>query len=357
MTSIPVAWVISIFALLLTAIVSRLVRMPLFARFCFCIGFISIAVVATFVGVRFQFNDPAFIVLQPYVAAITAPAFWLGFHTLTTQDGFPTNGALRAMIATLIAAWILIALPYPWTATVAVILINIFYALRLLSFLRLPAERFIHIAAKSYPTLRITLIGCVAFLMLVVTIDVSVLGTGFTAGEARAMALLSYAAVIVAMTVLLGVVAALSFGMRALQPTGDELREKVPPLEEDRAVLFRLNALMEDAALFRDPELTVARLGRRLGVPARAVSTAVNRVTGESTTRYINGLRVQHAVRLLEGSNLPVTDIMLESGFISKSSFNTEFRRITGTTPSDHRKAHRSDAKEVRKQVSVRSKS
>ena len=123
---------------------------------------------------------------------------------------------------------------------------------------------------------------------------------------------------------------------------------------EQRALKSRLEALMTEAALFRDPELTVARLGRRLGVPARAVSAAVNRVTGENTSRYINDFRVRHAAHLLESSELSVTDVMLESGFISKSSFNTEFRRITGQTPSDHRKAHASRISTVRKPVSER---
>jgi AraC-like DNA-binding protein len=48
---------------------------------------------------------------------------------------------------------------------------------------------------------------------------------------------------------------------------------------------------------------------------------------------------VRHAAALLETGDLSVTDVMLEAGFLSKSTFNTEFRRVIGKTPSEYRKA------------------
>lgn len=355
MASIPVAWLISIFALLLTVVVLRQVRIPVCARQCFAIGLLSIAVVALFVGVRFQYNDPAFIVLQPYLAAITAPALWMGFHTLTTQNGVPENGTVWLLIGTVVATWVVIALPFHWSASFAVILVNIFYTLRLFGFFRLPSEAFVHIASQTYPSMRIAIISCLAFLMLVIAIDSSVLATGLAAGEARAMTLLSDASLMVVVVITLGVFAGLSLVLGTSSRTNENAYGKTKPQEEDHAVVSRLDALMADVSLFRDPELTVARLGRRLGVPARAVSVAVNRVTGENMSRYINAYRVQHAADLLERSTLSVTDIMLEAGFISKSSFNTEFRRITGRTPSDYRKAHHVERTTVPKQASERS--
>ncbi|MEM1429620.1 MAG: AraC family transcriptional regulator [Pseudomonadota bacterium] len=355
MTSIPVAWLISIFALLLAAIVARQVRLPLLPRVFFGVGLISIVVVAGFVGIRFQFSDPSFIVLQPYVAATTAPALWLGFHTVTMQDGVPDKGTVLVLAGTVLAAWLITAVPVPWSASAAVILVNLVYVVRLFGLLRLPAERFVHIAPQVYPTLRLSLLGCLAFLLLVLVIDASVLVTGLAAGDARAMALLSDVAVVVVPVISLVVVAGLAVALgagRDLDATG---QGDVRPLDEDQAVFDQLDALMADTTLFRDPELTVARLGRRLGAPARSVSAAVNRVTGENVSRYINRLRVQHAIQLLERTNLPVTDVMLESGFLSKSSFNTEFRRITGRTPSDHRKSHRSGAVRADKAAAGRS--
>ncbi len=73
---------------------------------------------------------------------------------------------------------------------------------------------------------------------------------------------------------------------------------------------------------------------RRLGVPAKALSAAVNRVKGENISRVVNGWRVAHAGALLrEGAS--VTEAMLASGFATKSNFNREFLRVTGRAPSD----------------------
>jgi AraC-like DNA-binding protein len=60
-------------------------------------------------------------------------------------------------------------------------------------------------------------------------------------------------------------------------------------------------------------------------------------MTGENFSRYINGFRVRHAQAALRETELPITEVMFDAGFISKSSFNTEFRRIVGQTPSQFR--------------------
>lgn len=109
--------------------------------------------------------------------------------------------------------------------------------------------------------------------------------------------------------------------------------------DEDREIIAQIESLMAKTQIYRDPNLTLARLGRRLHCPARAVSNAVNRCTGENVSRYINAFRVRHAATLLEIGDLYVTEVMLEAGFQSKSTFNTEFRRALGSTPTEYRKA------------------
>ncbi|MBB3964793.1 AraC-like DNA-binding protein [Rhizobium metallidurans] len=43
---------------------------------------------------------------------------------------------------------------------------------------------------------------------------------------------------------------------------------------------------------------------------------------------------------MLEKSDEPVTRLMFDCGFISKSNFNREFLRLTGTNPTDYRRRH-----------------
>ena len=94
-----------------------------------------------------------------------------------------------------------------------------------------------------------------------------------------------------------------------------------------------LNALQTQERLYLDPDLTLARISRRMGRPLKQISMAINTTTGENVSRYINKYRIEHACRMLDaGEN--VTNTMLESGFNTKSNFNREFLRITGKTPS-----------------------
>ena len=94
---------------------------------------------------------------------------------------------------------------------------------------------------------------------------------------------------------------------------------------------------MRERKLFGDPDLSLNRLARKLGRPAREVSQAVNRVAGRNVSQFINDFRIAEACRLLAATDRSVTEIMLDVGFLTKSNFNREFRRVTGTSPSGWR--------------------
>ncbi|MDQ0454341.1 helix-turn-helix domain-containing protein [Rhizobium paknamense] len=104
--------------------------------------------------------------------------------------------------------------------------------------------------------------------------------------------------------------------------------------EEETRIAEALEVLMREKQLYRDADLNLTRLARRLGLPVRAVSNAVNRVHGMSVSHYVNTYRVEDACRLLATSDAPVTRIALDSGFMTKSNFNREFLRVTGMSPS-----------------------
>ncbi len=128
--------------------------------------------------------------------------------------------------------------------------------------------------------------------------------------------------------------------------SGDEQEAPAPPLapiDEVRAgeIMARLDTLMAGERLYLNADLTLERLSRRLLVPAKQLSTAINRATGENVSRYVNALRIDHACGLLlEGRN--VTEVMLSSGFNTKSNFNREFLRLKGSPPSQWLALHKS---------------
>ncbi len=120
-------------------------------------------------------------------------------------------------------------------------------------------------------------------------------------------------------------------------PPDSGITEDSPePTPQDAEILARLSALMDRDRLYLDPDLTLARLARRLHLPVKAVSAAVNRAGGQNVSRFINDRRIRAACALL-AQGRPVTEAMLASGFNTKSSFNREFRRVTGKAPTEWR--------------------
>jgi AraC-like DNA-binding protein len=107
--------------------------------------------------------------------------------------------------------------------------------------------------------------------------------------------------------------------------------------ETDAAILATVDRLMREKALYRDPDLTLDRLARRAAVPARQISAAVNRAHRRNVSQFVNAYRVAEAKRLLAETDAPVTEIMFQAGFQTKSNFNREFKRVTGLSPSTFR--------------------
>ena len=91
---------------------------------------------------------------------------------------------------------------------------------------------------------------------------------------------------------------------------------------------------MAEVKPYLNPNLTMSQLSRRVRIPVKQLSGAINRVTGENVSRYINVARIAAAQRrLLAGEN--VTTAMFAAGFNTKSNFNCEFLRINGSSPSE----------------------
>ncbi|WP_162176392.1 helix-turn-helix domain-containing protein [Sulfitobacter donghicola] len=103
---------------------------------------------------------------------------------------------------------------------------------------------------------------------------------------------------------------------------------------QDMQVMEQLERYMQTAKPFLNPDLTMTQLSRRIQVPVKQLSGAINRVTGENVSRYINAARIAAAQKALLAGDT-VTAAMFGSGFNTKSNFNREFLRISGVSPSE----------------------
>jgi AraC-like DNA-binding protein len=102
--------------------------------------------------------------------------------------------------------------------------------------------------------------------------------------------------------------------------------------EQGSAWLARLDAEEQ----WRDPELTLATLARRLGTNTTYLSRALGAATAENFNAVINRRRVAEVQRLLArpGESRDLLALAFEAGFNSKASFNRAFADFAGMPPS-----------------------
>ncbi|NIY73690.1 helix-turn-helix transcriptional regulator [Marivivens donghaensis] len=127
---------------------------------------------------------------------------------------------------------------------------------------------------------------------------------------------------------------------RSTATASEETQEPAPAPQAtlaDSEIVEQLERLFEAEHLHRNEDLSLRRLARKIGVPDRQVSNAINRVRGVSVSQFVNGFRIQEACDLLRDTDRTVLDISLASGFASKSNFNREFARMTGKSPTQWR--------------------
>jgi AraC-like DNA-binding protein len=111
-----------------------------------------------------------------------------------------------------------------------------------------------------------------------------------------------------------------------------------PPSDDGRPGLDELLSHMSERRPFLDPDLTLARLSDQVAMTPREVSELINQSAGVHFFDFVNGYRIQHAQSLLISPERPaITEVMHASGFNSKSSFNTAFKKHAGMTPSAYR--------------------
>ncbi len=101
----------------------------------------------------------------------------------------------------------------------------------------------------------------------------------------------------------------------------------------------RLNEFLLNEEPFLDTELSLGKLAKMLNLSSHQLSYVINNGYNQNFNGFINKFRVEKAKKLLvEDRKLDkysIIGIAFESGFNSKTSFNTAFKKITGQTPSE----------------------
>ena len=84
---------------------------------------------------------------------------------------------------------------------------------------------------------------------------------------------------------------------------------------------------------------TIEELAKVAGVSSRHFIRAFRESAGQTPLRYVYDLRLERAKEFLLDSRRTATEIALDCGFSHAQHFSTAFKKATGLTPSDFRRA------------------
>lgn len=114
--------------------------------------------------------------------------------------------------------------------------------------------------------------------------------------------------------------------------------------EEQRAAIQPYLELAEVAehlkANFRE-RLEVAELAQIAGLSVRQFERKFRKTFQTTPRSYLMRMRVIKACELLASTNMPITEVALESGFYDHSDFSRQFRKHMGQAPTAYRRAKR----------------
>lgn len=119
-------------------------------------------------------------------------------------------------------------------------------------------------------------------------------------------------------------------------PEAEETKRKLISDDELLRIKLQLEGIMDTQKPYLDSELNLIKLSELLSISTHHLSYVINTGFEKNFFQYINEFRIDYAKKLLKSNQkLSILGIAYESGFNSKTSFNTTFKKFTNQTPSE----------------------
>jgi len=303
------------------------------ARTLFVAFFAIVACGALLVGLRFGYGVDQLIPVQRALPLLGGPLLYLGFAVLTVPSAqVPRMLALHLGIA-LVAALVAPNLFVGWLGLDSVIALSYsVYATAILLLWRKGQNTLCHARLEMTAALHRWMLWAAGFLLAMVLIDTAIAASFALHRSDDAVKLISFGSLALIGLMVLAIITAASFGV-AGKPQAAAL---VPP-DEAAALEQAAHAFLTSTQLYLDPALSIDRLAKRMHVPMRSLSAAINQSKGMNVSQYVNGFRLSHAAMLLRDTQLSVTEIAAQAGFLSRSNFYREFQRSHNQSPAAYR--------------------
>lgn len=124
-----------------------------------------------------------------------------------------------------------------------------------------------------------------------------------------------------------------TFDMKPLRPIS--LNSELTLYE--KSIADKIDILLREKHVYREINLNRAALAKMLLINEHQLSKIINVTFKKKFNDLINEYRINSARKMLQETNIPITQISFDAGFNSIPSFNRVFKRIVGKSPSEYR--------------------
>ena len=296
-----------------------------------CVFLAACALLLAVGALRWAYPSTPLMLLRVLLAALLPALAWYSFHHLTQPTFSLRQFAPAVLVMAVTQCW-------PPATDVALFLLYVGYGVALINVGRKSSDTFIFARLGEAPAAAKLAMAAGSFLCFSGITDLLVaLAFLWHQGRFVPMLIAVLQGLILPLIALAIVLAARTRPPVAPPEVSDSAACTLALSSQQVELCQQAEDRMRMLALFLDSNLTLNLLARKTGIPARQLSRAVNATHHCNVSQWINGFRIAHAQLLLQSGELSVTEVMLESGFITKSHFNREFLRVSGMTPSAFR--------------------
>ena len=115
-------------------------------------------------------------------------------------------------------------------------------------------------------------------------------------------------------------------------PEDDQVLREGAKESVERAIRYLNEHYMED--------IDIGSLAENLGFQSAYLSRLFGRYAGETPLKYLTGIRIREAKRLLSETSLSIGAVGEAVGYPDQFHFSKTFRKVTGTNPTAYRREH-----------------
>ena len=107
--------------------------------------------------------------------------------------------------------------------------------------------------------------------------------------------------------------------------------------DEKKEIKEALENYFYDSKIYLNPNLKLEELSKKIHIPVKKISYAVNELYGKNFIGFLNSFRISAAKKIISENypKIKIDEVYTNVGFNSRSTFNRVFKSLEGITPID----------------------